>query len=109
MITIVKHGLDPATRVAVSRLLDATGATKLGTAYDLNGAIPVRLVTAVTRLEQLQQQGVKPGLQADPALLDDITFMFQFFQTNAPKLAITPEQKMRFKSILERVKRSRAT
>lgn len=102
---IVKHGLDPATRVAVSRYLDATRATKLGTAYDAQGAIPSRLVTAVTNMEQLPQQAALPELHI---LLDDIAFMFQFFQENASRLAITPEQKTRLKSILERVKQKRA-
>jgi len=109
MITIIKHGQDPATRVAISRLLEATRATKLGTAYDLDGDIPARLATVVTRVEQLQQQTVKPQLREDPGLLDDIEFMFQFFQANARQLAITPEQKTRLKPILERVKASRAT
>lgn len=108
MITIVKHGLDGATRTAVTRFLDAAGATKLGTAYDITGEIPARLVTSVTRPTKPELQGVKQELHEDPQLLEDIAFMFQFFQENARRVTITPEQKTRFKSILERVRRSRA-
>jgi len=109
MITIVKHGLDGATRTAVTRFLEAAGATKLGTAYDTAGEIPARLVTSVTRPMQPELQSEKPELHDDPTLLGDITFMLKFFQTNAPRLAITGDEKTRFKSILERVKQKRAT
>nr|MDO8114948.1 hypothetical protein [Candidatus Sigynarchaeota archaeon] len=105
---IVKHGLDHATMVAVSRFINATQATRLGTAYEIDhGEIPQRIVTAVTRIEGLQSQA-RPRSQDESCLPDDVVYMFKFFQKQSERLDVSDEEKERFKTILMRVKRIRA-